>query len=327
MGMQINKSTNKNACRDLSGRRVRDVKAEKEIAEWIKKEPERQKQKRDEKRKRREKRMEEPKHYFSDPKYMQQMQSTSEEIQDALKQGMEAATSSKAGKRKNPEIEPDGSSKKAKLWLGIEGLSSGSDEDSEDATSERSPTSPAGQDIEDEHQEKGDGVTSVGGGGGVTSGDDVVTSSDGAVTSDGGITAGDAKSTTGIGLAGESTKTVTVCAESTAVTVVKENHTTTHSGVQEGNATSIACSSSREGHGSSSASKDAVPEAVCLDNYSTAEELEAVGAERLKAALQTMGLKCGGTVKERAHRLFSTKGKGLDQLDRALFAKPTRQQK
>ena len=30
MGMQINKSTNKNACRDLSGRRVRDVKAEKE---------------------------------------------------------------------------------------------------------------------------------------------------------------------------------------------------------------------------------------------------------------------------------------------------------
>lgn len=108
-------------------------------------------------------------------------------------------------------------------------------------------------------------MTSVGGGGGVTSGDDVVTSSDGAVTSDGGITAGDAKSTTGIGLAGESTKTVTVCAESTAVTVVKENHTTTHSGVQEGNATSIACSSSREGHGSSSASKDAVPEVY--DNW------------------------------------------------------------
>lgn len=61
--------------------------------------------------------MAEPKHYFSDPKYMQQMQSTSEEIQDALKQGMEAATSSKAGKRKNvEESEPEVSSKKTKLW-------------------------------------------------------------------------------------------------------------------------------------------------------------------------------------------------------------------
>ena len=29
IGMQINKSNNKQACRDLSGRRVRDVNAEK----------------------------------------------------------------------------------------------------------------------------------------------------------------------------------------------------------------------------------------------------------------------------------------------------------
>ena len=66
---------------------------------------------------------------------------------------------------------------------------------------------------------------------------------------------------------------------------------------------------------------------VCLDHFSSAEELEAVGAERLKATLQAMGLKCGGTVKERAQRLFSTKGKTLDQVDRALFAKPTKQKK
>lgn len=57
------------------------------------------------------------------------------------------------------------------------------------------------------------------------------------------------------------------------------------------------------------------------------EELEAAGAERLKVTLQAMGLKCGGTVKERAERLLSTKGKTLDQLDRALFAKPTKQKK
>ena len=34
-----------------------------------------------------------------------------------------------------------------------------------------------------------------------------------------------------------------------------------------------------------------------------------------------LGLKCGGTLEERASRLFSTKGKGLNELDPALFAK------
>ena len=34
-----------------------------------------------------------------------------------------------------------------------------------------------------------------------------------------------------------------------------------------------------------------------------------------------LGLKCGGTLEERAQRLFSTKGVPLDQLDASLFAK------
>ena len=47
-----------------------------------------------------------------------------------------------------------------------------------------------------------------------------------------------------------------------------------------------------------------------------------VGGERLKAALQSLGLKCGGTPMERASRLFSTKGKTKDDLNASLFAKP-----
>ena len=42
---------------------------------------------------------------------------------------------------------------------------------------------------------------------------------------------------------------------------------------------------------------------------------------RLKSALMALGLKCGGTLEERASRLFSTKGKGLNELDPTLFAK------
>lgn len=55
--------------------------------------------------------------------------------------------------------------------------------------------------------------------------------------------------------------------------------------------------------------------------------MESVGPERLKAALQAMGLKCGGTVQERAQRLFVTKGKKLEDLESSLFAKGGRQRR
>ena len=46
-----------------------------------------------------------------------------------------------------------------------------------------------------------------------------------------------------------------------------------------------------------------------------------IGLDRLKSALMALGLKCGGTLEERANRLFSTKGKSLDDLDPSLQAK------
>uniref|UniRef100_A0A914H1A5 Matrin-type domain-containing protein n=1 Tax=Globodera rostochiensis TaxID=31243 RepID=A0A914H1A5_GLORO len=46
---------------------------------------------------------------------------------------------------------------------------------------------------------------------------------------------------------------------------------------------------------------------VDLSNFNSSEELEELGADRLKAALLALGLKCGGTVKERASRLLSAK--------------------
>lgn len=43
--------------------------------------------------------------------------------------------------------------------------------------------------------------------------------------------------------------------------------------------------------------------------------------------LQSLGLKCGGTLQERAQRLFSTKGKSLEELDPSLFAKAGKSRK
>lgn len=61
-----------------------------------------------------------------------------------------------------------------------------------------------------------------------------------------------------------------------------------------------------------------------IDDYNTVEELESLGLEPLKEHLKTLGLKCGGTLQERAQRLFSTKGKALEDLDPSLFAKPSK---
>ncbi|XP_078001473.1 splicing factor 3A subunit 3-like [Glandiceps talaboti] len=58
-----------------------------------------------------------------------------------------------------------------------------------------------------------------------------------------------------------------------------------------------------------------------LSAFSSPEELASLGLDRLKSALMALGLKCGGTLEERAQRLFSTKGKSLDELDPNMFAK------
>ena len=58
-----------------------------------------------------------------------------------------------------------------------------------------------------------------------------------------------------------------------------------------------------------------------LSAFSSHEELASLGLDRLKSGLIALGLKCGGTVQERAERLFMTKGKKLSELNPALFAK------
>ena len=61
-------------------------------------------------------------------------------------------------------------------------------------------------------------------------------------------------------------------------------------------------------------------ETVNLDDFNTAEELECLGLDRLKTALTSLGLKCGGTLQQRAQRLFSVKGLTPDQIDPQLFS-------
>lgn len=92
------------------------------MAKWMSEEPERKKKRREAKQKKREQQRSQPKHYFSDSTYMDQIQSTEKEIDSALQQGMHAAaaavavTDTKGAKRKMTEPSCSTSTKKRKIW-------------------------------------------------------------------------------------------------------------------------------------------------------------------------------------------------------------------
>ena len=57
-----------------------------------------------------------------------------------------------------------------------------------------------------------------------------------------------------------------------------------------------------------------------LERFTSVSMLEVCGLESLKAALVDRGLKCGGSLRERAERLFSVRGLSRDDFDPSLFA-------
>ena len=77
------------------------------------------------------------------------------------------------------------------------------------------------------------------------------------------------------------------------------------------------------GGGGESASQAAdVVVGIDLSKYATSSDLERnVSGDELKSELSRLGLKCGGTVSDRAARLFLTKDTPLDQLPAKVFAK------
>lgn len=67
---------------------------------------------------------------------------------------------------------------------------------------------------------------------------------------------------------------------------------------------------------------------MCCINHNTKPILnpsviwfQVLGMERLKTELQSRGLKCGGTLQERAARLVLLKSTPLDKLPKKLMAK------
>ncbi|CAG0915328.1 unnamed protein product [Notodromas monacha] len=84
IGAQIEKTTNKEACRDLSGRRLRDINEERRLKEWLAKQAEREEKVAANKKSRLQKLVAEPKHDFHDPAYEKARAAIPERVHDSV---------------------------------------------------------------------------------------------------------------------------------------------------------------------------------------------------------------------------------------------------
>ncbi|XP_068893892.1 splicing regulator SDE2-like [Tenebrio molitor] len=134
IGAQIEKTTNREACRDLSGRRLRDINEEQRLKNWIAAQAEREKEAAEKKQKKLERLMEKPKHEFKDEEYDKIRSALPEKVEDAVTQGLQASCS---GKRK-PAEKKEVPRKRPKLWIDEE-LSASDEESGDDAPANAGP--------------------------------------------------------------------------------------------------------------------------------------------------------------------------------------------
>jgi cell division septation protein DedD len=219
-----------------------------------------------------------PKHTFDHHKLAVEIHETSRAVEEGVRAGFEASL--EQAKRLNDGAAAAVSgglsrpSKRAKL--------AGWDDESD---SDMSPSSDDGEDIGN-----ADGLDN-----GERDGDagPAAADGDGSPTADG----DNADSVS----AGASTTTNVEAAAAAAATTTGATTTTT---------TGAAAAAVVPPTASSAAAPRApvTPEALDLGAFATVAELEALGLDRLKAACMAAGLKCGGTLEQRAERLWSVRG-------------------
>ncbi|KAM4861670.1 splicing regulator SDE2 [Thomomys bottae] len=351
LGAQIEKTTNREACRDLSGRRLRDVNHEKAMAEWVKQQAEREAEKEQRRLERLQRKLAEPKACFTSPDYQQQCHEMAERLEDSVLKGMQAASSKLASAEVGePGVRAHGfhadggapARKRKCLWLDMQSLEAAevsSDEDNKasPATSGLSRSAPesgacsvemaaeypcSSQSVRVPRAQPQSQMTDIGKG----------------VSEDSCAELGEA-----------STKEGRVQELSREAEEIKGRKETEHPEPVEDTAVARRTKDGEPGQvtdGDTAAVVEpggdipsaklegpqpghTVPGQDMLDllAFSSASELELLGLERLKRELAALGLKCGGTLQERAARLFSVRGLAKEQMDPALFAKPSRGKK
>jgi len=95
IGAQIEKTTNKEACRDLSGRRLRDINREKTLQEQLEKRAARERERLEAKKKKFEKLTQEPnRHVMEDDSFKKEQEALEDSIYSSVVKGLASASSS-----------------------------------------------------------------------------------------------------------------------------------------------------------------------------------------------------------------------------------------
>ncbi|XP_019186069.1 PREDICTED: protein SDE2 homolog isoform X2 [Ipomoea nil] len=322
------KTNNFDACRDMSGRRLRHVNAEKRLEEWKAEAEERKLEKMAEdyinkKAKElakkgsgsRSKTGESADKYVA--KYREDSAKCMEEVERSVRESLKGFVSSK---RKAAELN-DSDSKKLKIWMGKRKFD---DSDSEDMDEDGSDEDENEKSVVIDSGNNSDSSM------GTNENVDLVTgqkidSESGSEDQNGDAPPLDTSFASESGTFKAEKEASNSFGSPVAEEIIDQQTGYSPSG-KEG--TSLIETSSdvrpkagavQEGEGSV---KVADPErALNFDEISSAEELEALGMEKLKSELQVRGLKCGGTLQERAARLFLLKTTPLEMLPKKLLAK------
>lgn len=303
IGAQIEKTTNKEACRDLSGRRLRDINEEKRLKKWIAKQAEREREKAERKRLRLERMRAAPHHEFHDSSYDKQRSNLAETISDSLSQGLQKKRKGEPinlkSKVAKPAVKPH-----LKEWLGVEdndleGANS-SASDSEECTSSNYDSSTSSS-KESENNRSSINV------------DRLATPS----------TSTSNQPSVDLATAESAAKPSPLNDDA----VLVPSGSRCHSGevcIQGQRQNDGSGSTGNSGQKDSSTTKPEGPHRLELENFNSVAELEELGLDRLKYALMALGMKCGGTLQQRAERLFSVKGLQKSEIDPSLLAKATK---
>ncbi|KAK7127016.1 hypothetical protein R3I94_018258 [Phoxinus phoxinus] len=384
LGAQIEKTTNREACRDLSGRRLRDVNHEKEMAEWLKKQSDREAEKEQRRLERIQRKLAEPKHYFTDTNYERQCHDLSERLEDSVLKGMQASSSGlvqadeKPSRKRPSPTDGQKKTKKKCFWSGIGELEDmgSSGEGSDDSDSEASPSTsgascssdvpkpavPASTTRGSDRTEPQDQPSS-------TSSSSSSPTSSPTHNQEEEQKEAEKERTADIGQNGSTEEKLQVdiiknCSseeEKMQVDIIKNGSTEEEkmqvdiiknssseeeklqvdiikngSTEEEKLQVDIIKNSSTEEKSPTEAQSVPAESSQALEvaagpldllSASGPEQLEALGLERLKKELMERGMKCGGTLQERAARLFSVRGLAADQIDPALLAKASKASK
>lgn len=288
IGAQIEKTTNKEACRDLSGRRIRDVNIERRFKNWVTKAAERKKEQMKKKKERLERLRRVPKFEFKDDEYFKVRSEMPDKIDAALDYALQknknrpttavSATvtsdnnpgTSSSTQMKNEKVERPmkskhlmklGLAKRSRMWVGDD--LEVSDEDTTELSEQCQDEDRKYEKVVEDASLRSDVITALHG-----------------VEMNAEIPEHDPE----LEIASPLKEVPVEPLEVLPAKIANE------------------------------------PQQLIIENFVSKEELVALGLDRLMSALKFLGMKCGGTLEQRADRLWSVRGLETSQIPKNLLA-------